>query len=59
MEELALKYYLDKVCLNILSENGSKSEENCHLISKLLQSQTTDSISLVSNVKEVGIKKFS
>ena len=59
MEELALKYYLDKACLNILSENATKSEENCDLISKFIRSQTLDSTSLTSNIKQVGIKKFS
>ena len=61
MEELALKYYLDKICLSLLLEQGenSSSVSVFSLGEKLRNSQTLDSVNLASNINKVGIKKFN
>ena len=62
MEQLALKYYLDKVCLSILSQHGHSGAQCKHLgireVERLYKSQEIENLSLSSNLNKVGIKKF-
>ena len=60
MEELALKYYLDKVCICILEENnGTNCRSANNMAEKLKKFQREDSQNLSTNITKVGIKKFS
>ena len=59
MEELALKYYLDKVSICILEENSSSNGRSANMVEKLKKYQIEDSTSLSTNISQVGIKKFS
>ena len=59
MESLTLKFYLDKVCLSVLTcakDKRSKKERN--MIEKLKESQKRDGYLLIENIENCGIPKL-